>query len=1349
MILRGPCKCYKISPSPNHFSIALAVDTSADMYLVRSPQPLTRETADSNAATAAASAFMRRQQSNSSLSSAAAAAALRARPMSPTNVAEVQSKRIMRRSPSASSVGGRTSRTQLTRTPSVGSMMERTFRSPSPGRSPRPLSRDVPPVPSLPNTDRVTERRGPILQTQHFQTASQKAKKGQGSWFGAAAAGDPTTVRRASSAMQLSSRAPPEPRPGSVSPSINFSYPRARAHSPSGSVQSEPADEHTLVYDPNSRRMVPRRGLVTRSQSVREGTEVQPVKKKKKKTQPVSRSGSHLSKGTVGRTKAPALENEQLTVLEEPEGIIDDEEETVRPALVKKPSIVKEEPEREEQEELSSKASPAANQPALEESTPTKQPTKRTKKKAAATNGQPKTPENKVKTTDTRDRVPSESPARSTRFASSTDQLVVRHEPPPRSLSPRKSALKHSSPTRAISPSDDGSDASALALNTDEARKKSVRVSWDDRNTVVVGEAVQPQYTDSPVIPSPQTKKPWHGLVGKHTKKDNISVEKDETMSPRPALPSFGSVREKKAKEPEERPLVRPNERAWSPQPSSTDAGESSDGALAYESPVGSASQDISQSAAADDDKGAVSSSDDSLMDDTSEDFEDSATETAVESQESTKAIPGMLDSHAASDVVPTISVLQASPRPLHTEDMSTHLRHTTTTSEADNTAAHEEENSREAMTRTPTSQMDDIEEEDEAEHYSDAYEDIAEVDGDGFMSLDAVLETPADSPQVQSTTKDIAAIVDGTETAKADADEAEERNDWENAKAYWKSLSLEQRRQLEVEALTEAGDDTPVKSNFASDVPPSPVVKKISKAENKASIGNSRSYQIQPGTAWDNTEAASTPAPVENGKLRQSMRGSDNGSTSRKTRPAPAVSTTMRKSMRGDRPTSAGATASASAAANASDSGPRLKKSLRERPATADAQPRPKSYHPPSNTGAGAHKRTLSGDSPGSQTTTSHNFGAQPSMRRRGSDSSESSFTRKRAGSGGGHEFRRSMRGSMRDAPAVPNPSISNKEANRFSLRSLSPTGFRRNSVSSVPSSPTATAGFGGGRMRQSLRGESVGANPRKRMSAFGKPSSSKGKKGRGGSRFDDSSDEDDGPLQSFRSRFVDSSSDEEDVRPASKGRGLPKSLRSNSNRATASAIDIRPSTTGFESPALPDEDEDLTQPKRGEASGGLERNRSGRGTLQPPQSAGVDGRPVSSRRGSFMSILRRRKEPDAKITRELTESAARRDTKLERSQGELEDVRNNNLHKRGPSWPLPDEGDVDAGDGDVTPERPSTAGGPVAKSAGKSKFLRRRSASQGMVGLNHTLLDGEQPETPLKKKKFGALRKMLGLND
>lgn len=1348
MMLDCPYKCYKISSSPKSFlnAITIVVDISADMYLVRSPQPLTRETADTNAATAAASAFMRRQQSNSSLSSAAAAAALRARPMSPTNVAEVQSKRTMRRSPSASSVGGRTSRSQLTRTPSVGSMMERTFRSPSPGRSPRPLSRDVPPVPSLPNTDRVAERRGPILQTQHFQTASQKAKKGQGSWFGAPAAGDLATVRRASSAMQLSSREPPEPRPGSVSPSINFSYPRARAHSPSGSVQSEPADEHTLVYDPNSRRMVPRRDLVTRSQSVREGIEVQPVKKKKKK-QPVSRSGSHLSKGTVGRTKAPALENDQHTLLEEPEGNIDDQAAAVRPVLAKKPSIVKEEPEREEQEELSSKASPAAKQPILEETTPTKQPAKRTKKKAAATNGQPKTPDNKVKTADGRDRVPSESPARSTRFASSTDQLVVRHEPPPRSLSPRKSALKHSSPTRAISPSDDGSDASALALNTEEARRKSVRVSWDDRNTVVVGEAVQPQYTDSPVIPSPQTKKPWHGLVGKHTKKDTISVEKDETMSPRPALPSFGSVREKKAKEPEERPLVRPNDRAWSPQPSSTDAGESSDGALAHESPFGSAPQDISKSTAADDDKGTESSSDDSLMDDTSEDLEDSATETAVESQESTKASPGTSDSQAASDVVPTISVSQASPRPVQTEDMSSYLSHTATASEADDTAAHEVEASREVMTRTPTSQMDDIEEEDEAEHYSDAYEDISEVDGDGFMSLDAVLETPADSPQVRSTTKEVAAIVDGAETAKADANNAEERNDWENAKAYWKSLSLEQRRQLEVEALTEAGDDNLEKSNLPSDVPPSPVVKKISKAE-KNGTDNSRSYQIQPGTAWDNTEEI-FPVPSENGKLRQSMRGSDNGSTSGKTKLAPAVSTSMRKSMRGDRPTSAGATANASAATSASDAGPRLKTSLRERPATADVQPRPKSYHPPSNTGAAAHKRTLSSDSPSSRTTNSRNAGAQSSLRRRGSDSSESSFTRKRAGSAGGHEFRRSMRGSMRDAPAVPNPGISNKEANRFSLRSLSPTGFRRNSVSSVPSSPTATTGFGGGRMRQSLRGESVGATPRKRMSAFGKPSSSKGKKGRGGSRFDDSSDEDDGPLQSFRSRFVDSSSDEEDVRPTSKGRGLPKSLRSKSNRATASAIDLRSSTTGFESPALPDENDDLTQPKRGELSGGLERNRSGRGILQPQQSAGVDGRPVSSRRGSFMSILRRRKEPDAKITRELTESAARRDTKLERSQGELEDVRNNNLHKRGPSWPLPDEGGAGEGEGqgDVTPERPSTAGGPVAKS-GKSKFLRRRSASQGMVGLNHTLLDG-QPEAPLKKKKFGALRKMLGLND
>jgi hypothetical protein len=132
-------------------------------------------------------------------------------------------------------------------------------------------------------------------------------------------------------------------------------------------------------------------------------------------------------------------------------------------------------------------------------------------------------------------------------------------------------------------------------------------------------------------------------------------------------------------------------------------------------------------------------------------------------------------------------------------------------------------------------------------------------------------------------------------------------------------------------------------------------------------------------------------------------------------------------------------------------------------------------------------------------------------------------------------------------------------------------------------------------------------------------------------------------------------------------------------------------------------------------------------------------------------MSILRRKKDSSAKVTRPgMTESAARRDTPLERTANELETVRGNNGHQSVPSWPLPEPGaqnDSAGAAGSIEIDRPSTAGGPIRSDASKTKFLRRRSASQGTTPV------GPDPfanaTSPQKKKKFGALRKMFGLND
>ncbi|KAJ6443941.1 casein kinase I isoform epsilon [Purpureocillium lavendulum] len=1462
-----------------------------------SRQPLTRETADPNAATAAASAFMRRG-SNASLSSAAAAAALRARPMTPTNVAEVQSKRAVRRSPSVASMPGgkdRSSGRDLRRTPSVGSMIERTFRSPSPGgRSPMPRERNVPPVPSIPDDHILASRRaaagqqrkGTTLQTQPFRTASEKMKGGgqHASWFGGATAGNAANVRRSDSVMHTSATAY-EPRPGSVSPtpSINFSYPRGRVHSPSPSI-----DDQTLVYDANSRRMVPRAELLARSQSIRDVLERPKKKQQQQQQQDLPRSGSHLAKGTVGRTQAPALETPpvqpqakpQPQPQPEPEPL--EEQTTAAPASAAATAPIvapgqPQSPAKKKKKKKKKKAPPAAaqapapvpveaqamdgkaerpeeapqtkEQPTVMESiereepdeVATPQPITQQAATAVATapvatvaaerqaqdNGHP--PASTVRHA----RVQSESPVRSARFAPAHDQLAVRHEPPPRSVSPRKSAMKLSS-ARDASPSDDGSELSGRNLSPLRAedsalsRKKSARVSWDDRNTVVVGESVQPHDTESPVIPSPQVKKPWHNIVTKYAKKEHSNLDEDETMAPRPALPLFGSVREKKSRETEERPLVRPLEKTRSSSGEATDAGQSSDAAIGAVLSQDQASRNaaniskyreplppVVQSREGDSrDEDLVSSSDDDLDTDGTELDEASASTTPRTTQhltpEPTTPTKAAFGGEAQDGEVPTISVQQPSPRPQDPKDNAfsgerhgvpgtfphedspveppeAHdlpVAHAVSTDALPPGQLIEPVEPSEALTSAAPPIMDDIKEEEEETDrcsvYSDAYEELDEVNGDGFMSLDAVVESPAGSKMAKKIhEKAMAQPADDAQESRESSGSpippalVNSSDDWEKAKSYWRSLSTEQRRLLEIEALSETGEDADV------DQPATPDDKRMSAngslEASPVSVNNHRSYQIMPGTKWSDKESevaamtASAEAaqprtrPVSVPRFRQSMRSEQAAPVSL----AGQQTGSMRKSMRGSAP--APITTPEKRArqpqhfepdvnlAAASAAGAGMKKSLRTSASNGDTlrpslnrSGRPVSYNPPP-TGEPfkSHKRNLSADNLGPP-------GAlKPSLRRKGSDDSVSSFKRARASSGSEHGFRMSMRA----APQEP-PSPSARGSGRFSLRSLSPPAFRRTSLTSTP---VGVSSFGTGRMRQSLRAESVDAS-RSRLSANKRSSGMKKGNRRSSSRFADSSDEDEGGPSFFSSRFADSSDEEEASRPRSKGKGLPKSMRSNrsSSMAAASAMGMTPVVRDA-SPDLPDSDDGAAHRHEGPLTNGqaqtLRRSRSGRGTLMSSQAS--EGAEQPRARGGLMSILRRKKDPSNRITREVSESAARRDTKFERSPEQLAQIRSNSLHKRETSWPLPDEEGGTSAEGSqgaavaVDKTRPATANGPPPATNGfkKSAFLRRRSTSQGVTGLSQPPQDDDVPPVPdlppARKKKFGALRKMLGIHD
>lgn len=156
----------------------------------------------------------------------------------------------------------------------------------------------------------------------------------------------------------------------------------------------------------------------------------------------------------------------------------------------------------------------------------------------------------------------------------------TRFNPPPRSVSPMKSALRHSpsssvrgtSPNaanRSKAPGSDTSDNNSLASQDGikaGKRKKSVRVSFDDGSTTV---SPAPAATSTP-----SSVKPVRRDLSPAAQMDDT----DDLMQPRPALPSFGSVRERKA---QEQPLPAEEVTEKAPSNSTTQPGASSDFAIA------------------------------------------------------------------------------------------------------------------------------------------------------------------------------------------------------------------------------------------------------------------------------------------------------------------------------------------------------------------------------------------------------------------------------------------------------------------------------------------------------------------------------------------------------------------------------------------------------------------------------------------------------------------------------------------------------------------------------------------------------------------------------------------------
>ncbi|KAI9832026.1 MAG: hypothetical protein M1819_004570 [Sarea resinae] len=991
------------------------------------------------------------------------------------------------------------------------------------------------------------------------------------------------------------------------------------------------------------------------------------------------------------------------------------------------------------------------------------------------------------------------SPSRSTRFSSAplldTPEGMM-HQPPPRSLSPAKSALKHSPSPRSESPlstlgvgsgkgrgstpseaSDNTSIMSEDGVKSAQKKKRNVRVSFDEDSVVVGRSASPPTSPDSPVVLSPQNKetgkKGWFNF-GRGKKHDDPE-EFDDTMKPRPALPSFGSVRSRKEQDdgdiqPEKVADTVPDNVADPAPVFTSSTGDriemSSDHAL------GSViAQDVAEKTSPGNGHPVESVTEETVPSTThDDDISDTTADESITSTEDTRRISpstarflqgissetsGVSESAPAEHpAVPSIEVVQPTPTLEQSRDAWLHIPggFPGIAPEDQNKAGANSDAVPSRVTEskgdgpsdgqalppdtivqggTKPRQEDESEESDDSAGsiYSDAAEDLSDLEGDGFGSINAIIESPATKPtpgQAITTPPDSPAIqLQGRSEPLSQVDEGNESDleaekDWDKARAHWSSVNDQQKRVVEPTAAP------PVQTVAATNTVAKPKKKK------KKSTVNAGQPPLPPWPDQQYRESTRTEGP---NLMKKSMRSP----------PAEAVpETQMRRTMRNGQ----------------------MRSSMRGSPADSPRQ---------SFDGQGRGRGTLQKQVPRplSVAAASHaNPGVKPGPRRalsNGSDS-DSSFRKLRPSSA---EGRYSLKQTMRGAPPIPSeqrPMSSDDPAvrsSRFSIRSLSPTGSSRR--------PFSPPGGGMSTMRPTMRGSidstSSAQKPRpmspSRFPLFGKskPKQPPSRGSRFSSRFGGGSSDEEPSRAQFSSRFADSSDDEDSVAPMkvpsnlTPVRGIPRKANDDGESTDLSDSSADESAVSPRAVAARAVDAPVIGRARADsregsalAAGSLRQGISD----QDIRDASFASPGREKKKKSIFGALGRRKDT-SKVAKADMESAARRDTPLERSMAEIHAGKttsaNNSprppkLQRRitpqgiNPSqgvvpdlWPLSPGSTVDGDD------RPSTADGLPATS--RPELGVRRST------LTTTIEGAPVSGRTGKKKKFPMLRRVFGIHD
>ena len=1040
------------------------------------------------------------------------------------------------------------------------------------------------------------------------------------------------------------------------------------------------------------------------------------------------------------------------------------------------------------------------------------------------------------------------SPVRAAHFSSQPEYETpggARHQPPARSISPAKSALK-SSPSRGQSPiigrptgrraslapgeaSDTASNISEDGSRSVPKKKKSARVSFED-DSVTVGRAASP-----PMASDDKPKgRSWFDLVREKNQEGAvIDSDQDSVIKPMPTLPSFGSIRDRHDESVLDTTKEQKPSDDWAKDTLSS-IDTSTDqviGGIIAQNAAAKANKGDGQTALRSDSTAPLPPQVTSVegtgyhSEDETSLYNNERVITEKQSQDQTTAVPSI-------ELQPATPALEIRGQDEEwpgmpggfpgssdgTENKSSSLTSTIPAAEHATPAITpatigiaEPEPEAAAQQHEPgashvgevaeglRSQIDaqSGEESDDTSVsiYSDAAEDPDDFDGDGFGSINAIVESPATpimpliprSPPASPTVKPpaekppvekVPSPEDSTRRslARNESELSEPGSDegWDRAQAYWSGLSQTKKMQLEQAALPGAIDD-PVIPNKTMRGPDS--VKRKKKVPKK---------RVPPP---DSNQAASSEivksASPQAFPLKSSMR---------KSQSEPMQESQMRTSMRGGPPAKPGPKNSTQRTSMVPSTEPKGALQKKSRPVSAVAMV---DYNKPQI----AHTRAASALGTSSSLTTVAPQAKQtksvirPSVFRNDSDSS-SSFKKSRPSTPGAGKYtmKRTMRPSSTDTRPQSPP---------VTGQALSPATARR------PFSSVGSGGGGGG-MRTSMRGSIDSGKPArtslrdsgdskrpKSPSRFGfgksktKPVEAK-PTSRFSSRFGGSSDDEDyrPPLSS---RFADSS-DEDEPAEFTPVRGIPRRTdEGDSTDLEDSSVENVPASpkakVNGNKPAV------NTKPEGAALATGSLRAPSGEGPTTA-MGSGLQAKKAAEKektKRSFFGVLgsRKKKDDPTRVRKSEAESAARRDTPLERSKAErqqsadrantdepvlaptsptsppvsqatrpnlgsrnstaassprLPKLQRRNTPKQTTtandiSWPLPQG----AGGVQSAPDsRPQTSNGPgVSGGTGRPNMGR----VQSEIGPARTapLVVGKAE----KKKRFGVLRRAFGLHD